>query len=187
VCRRISGSARPVGQPPFVPTAAERVFVSTMAGVKMSAEEICKVIGASRGVDAVSGKAISRATLYRHFKSEMSSGRALLKTKIVAGWHRAIDEGQNWAIQFGLRTVLGLRDGAGVPALPHEVGDEQRPSIQVTFVRPDPNDPRFRDDPPQLERPVRYDPAPPGQRLLPAPTDRPMQDLSIRKRGSWMD
>jgi hypothetical protein len=51
------------------------------------------------------------------FKHEMASGRAMLKTKLVAGWHRAIDEGQAWAIGFGLRTVLGLRDGASVPPL----------------------------------------------------------------------
>jgi hypothetical protein len=174
----------PVGPPPFVPTAAERVFVSSMAGVRMSAEDICKVITTSRAAEGIEGK-ISKTTLYRHFKHEMAGGRAMLKTKLVAGWHRAIDEGQSWAIGFGLRTVLGLRDGAGVPLLVPEAGDEVRPTIQVMFVKPDPNDPKFRDDPPQLERPVRYDPAPPGQKLLPAPTEQPMPNLA--RKGSWMD
>jgi hypothetical protein len=66
-----------------------------MAGVKMSADEICKVIGASRAAEdgAVNGKPIAKTTLYRHFAHEMASGRAMLKTKLAAGWHRAIDEG----------------------------------------------------------------------------------------------
>jgi hypothetical protein len=68
---------------------------------------------------------VARASMFvgRHFKNEMTNGRALLKTNIVAGWHRAIDEGQAWAVGFGLRTVLGMRDGAGVPLLPPEPGD----------------------------------------------------------------
>jgi hypothetical protein len=111
--------------------------------------------------------------------------RDILEAKQRCEVRWAIDEGQAWAISFGLRTVLGLRDGAGVPPLVPDAGDEIRPTIQVTFVKPDPNDPRFRDDPLQLERPVRYDPAPAGQKLLPSPTERPMGDLS--KKGSWMD
>ena len=152
-----------------------------MAGVKMSAEEICKVIGASRGAEegATDGKPIAKTTLYRHFKHEMASGRAMLKTKIVAGWHRAIDEGQSWAIGFGLRTVLGLRDGAGVPLLVPEAGEEVRPTIQVVFVKPDLNDPRFKDDEPLQPRP--FEPARHYQKLLPAPSEQPMPDLSKRK------
>jgi hypothetical protein len=167
--------------------AAERVFVSSMAGVKMSAEDICKVIGASRAAEdeTANGKPIARTTLYKHLKHEMSSGRAMLKTKIAAKWHRAIDEGQAWAISFGLRTVLGLRDGAGVPPLVPEAGDEIRPTITVQFVKPDP---RMRDEDPlprRIEHTPHYDPAPPGQRLLPSPSERPMGDLS--KKSSWMD
>ena len=91
---------------------------------------------------------------------------------------------------FGLRTVLGMRDGGNVPQLPLEPGDEQRPTIQVTFVRPDLNDPRFKDDEPVRQigqQPYPGQPAPAGTKLLPAPdpNQRPMRDLS--KPGSWMD
>jgi hypothetical protein len=76
------------------------------------------------------------------------------------------------------------------PLLVPEAGDEARPTIQVVFVKPDPNDPRFRDDDPprQIEqRPYPGQPAPPGTKLLPSPdpNQRPMRDLS--KPGSWMD
>ena len=64
--------------------------MSTMASVKMSAEDICQVLEASRAADGNEGK-IARSALYKNFKHEMASGRAMLKTKIAAKWHRAID------------------------------------------------------------------------------------------------
>jgi hypothetical protein len=67
-------------------------------------------------------------------------------------------------------------------------GVEQRPSIHVSFVRPDPNDPRFKDDEPPRQigqRPYPGEPAPAGTKLLEPPRDRPMPNLS--RKGSWMD
>jgi hypothetical protein len=43
-----------------------------MAGTRMSADEICKVIGDGRG----NGKPIAKTTLYRHFSNEMKNGPA---------------------------------------------------------------------------------------------------------------
>jgi hypothetical protein len=63
--------ARPTGHPPFVPTPSERSFVQTMAGARMSADEICKVIGSARG----DGRPIAKTTLYRRFGNEMKTSR----------------------------------------------------------------------------------------------------------------
>jgi hypothetical protein len=65
----------------------------------------------------------------------LACGQAALKAKIVAGFHAALDERQAWAVAFGLRAIIGLRDGASVPQQAPEAGDE-RPTIQVTFVKP---------------------------------------------------
>jgi hypothetical protein len=67
-----------------VPTPSERRFVQAMAGLRMSADEICQVIGAGRNARDLSedpedgGKPISKATLYRHFRPELAKGRGLL-------------------------------------------------------------------------------------------------------------
>jgi hypothetical protein len=74
------------GHPAFVPTASERRFVQAMAGLRISADEICKVIGAGRnaegGIDEEDGgrRAIGKATLFKHFKPELANGRAMLKS-----------------------------------------------------------------------------------------------------------
>jgi hypothetical protein len=76
----VSGEARRrVYDPPFVPTPSERSFVQTMAGARMSADEICKVIGSARG----NGRPIAKTTLYRHFGNEMKKGQAMLKAVIT--------------------------------------------------------------------------------------------------------
>jgi hypothetical protein len=126
-------------------------------------------------------KPISKSTLGKAFRSELAAGKAGLKAKIVSGFHAALDERQAWVVGFGLRAIMGLRDGASVPLLSPEPGDEQRPTIQVSFVKPN-----WVDDDPlprQVEHTPHYDPAPPGQKLLPAPTERPMPNL----KRHWMD
>jgi hypothetical protein len=140
------------------------------------------VIGSGRD----KGKPISKSTLYRHFRNEMKNGSAMLKALVMGRYRAALANDMPWAIQMGMRTLFRW-DINNAPLAP-ELGAAERPTIQVTFVKPDPNHPMFRDDPlpKQIEQgPVRYDPAPPGQRLLPAPTQQPLGDLS--KRRSWMD
>ena len=104
--------------------------------------------------DNSDGPPISRDTLYKYFKVEMANGRAMLKTKLVSGWHEAIDNGQAWAIQFGLRTVLGMWDYASVTLPQPEADGVGGRTISVTFV----------DAPPEPEPPqpklIEHDPAP---------------------------
>jgi hypothetical protein len=67
-----------------VPTDSERGFVQAMAGARMSADEICVVIGSGRGA----GKPIAKTTLFRHFRNEMRNGQSMLKA-LVMGRYRA--------------------------------------------------------------------------------------------------
>jgi hypothetical protein len=62
-------TGRPVGKPPFVPTATEKQFVAVMAGGRMSVDEICKVIGGGHGSEAGDGKPISKSTLFKTFQN----------------------------------------------------------------------------------------------------------------------
>jgi hypothetical protein len=53
--------------------------VMAMAGLRVSADEICNLIGAGRNGredPEDGGKPISKATLYRHFRPELAKGRA---------------------------------------------------------------------------------------------------------------
>jgi hypothetical protein len=157
--------------------------VSVLSG-RLSWDEIVQLIH-----NPTTGRPISKSTLSKAFKAELASGTAALKAKIMEGFHAALDERQAWAVAFGLRAIIGMRDGERVPQLQLEVpGEKNRPSIQVTFVAPDRNDPRFRDDDVIEHQPVQYDANPPGTKLLPAPnpTSRPMANLT-GKRGHWMD
>ena len=81
------------GHPAFVPTPSERRFVQAMAGLRMSTDEICKVIGSGRNCSPGSenGRPIAKTTLYRHFKNELASGRAMLKARVAGKFYNALD------------------------------------------------------------------------------------------------
>jgi hypothetical protein len=173
-------ATQPVGHPPFNPTPIERSFVQAMAGTRMSADEICKVIGDGRG----NGKPIAKTTLYRHFSNEMKNGPAVLKARITTKYYAALENDAPWAVQMGMRTQFRWDiNGALLPSDP--AGSVS--SIRVEFVKPDPR--MLEDDRPVIEHEHRHDAGPrPGQRLLPARSQQPMPDLSKRNGGgSWMD
>src|SRR5262249_737652 len=97
------------GQPAFVPPPIERAFVRAMAGLRMNATEMCKVLGYGRNsVDGASGKPLNRHTLFKHFKNEMAAGRALLKAQVAGRFYEALSRGDPWAIQVGLRNHFGF-------------------------------------------------------------------------------
>jgi hypothetical protein len=168
--------AKPTGHPPFVPTPSERSFVQTMAGARMSADEICKVMGSARG----DGRPIAKTTLYRRFGNEMKNGQAMLKALIMGRYRAALDEGAAWATQMGMRTLF--RWDINSALLPPDPAGTTS-SIRVEFVKPDPK--LIEDDRPVVEHEARHDEGPrPGQRLLPPPSQQPMPDLSKRNGGS---
>ena len=151
-----------------------------MAGTRMSADEICKVIGDGRGI----GKPIAKTTLYRHFSNEMKNGPAVLKARITTKYYAALENDAPWAVQMGMRTQFRWDiNGALLPSDPAGTVS----SIRVEFVKPDPR--MLEDDRPVIEHEHRHDAGPrPGQRLLPSPSQQPMRDLPKRNGGgSWMD
>jgi hypothetical protein len=152
------------GRPKFVPTSSERRFVQAMAGLRMSADEICKVVGGGRARDTDSGKPISKTTLFRHFKTELASGRALLKARVAGKFYNALDEDQPWAIQMAMRNQFGWDAGRGGFHLDTgaliEAGDVQ-PLTQIEFVVPG--------KPPEEGPPAPAQGPYPWQKALPAP------------------
>ena len=67
--------------------------MQAMAGLRMSTDEICKVIGSGRNCSPGSenGRPIAKTTLYRHFKNELASGRAMLKARVAGKFYNALD------------------------------------------------------------------------------------------------
>jgi hypothetical protein len=112
------------------------------------------------------GKPISRTTLNRHFKRELEHGRAILKARIMGKFHEALENGDAWAVQMGLRCVLGWRDDAYRPLEP--VASDADREMKLIFVLPTSN---LRDEDRDEEGPR------PGQKLLPPPRERPMPEI----------
>jgi hypothetical protein len=146
--------------------------------------QVCAVVGSGRE----GGRPISKSTLFKHFRNEMKNGQSMLRALVMGRYRDALHDGAPWAVQMGMRSLFRW-DIASAP-LPHlEVpGEKGRPSIQVSFLRPDPRMIAAADEEDVVVEPKPvYNPAPPGTKLLPAPdpNQRPMPDLS-RKRH-WME
>jgi hypothetical protein len=115
-----------------------------MAGLRMSADEIFAVIGSGRNGEDT-GKPISKATLYRHFKNELANGRAMLKARVAGKFYAALDEDAPWAIQMAMRNQFGWDNGRsgfhvslvddGPTGLPG-----QTPTMQIEFISPTPRE-----------------------------------------------
>ena len=101
-------SAHSGGRPAFVPTPSERRFVQAMSGLRMTAEEICKVIGSGRNSasGAENGKPISKSTLFKHFRNELANGRSMLKARVAGKFYNALDNDEPWAIQMAMRNPV---------------------------------------------------------------------------------
>ena len=63
----------------------------------MQHSEICHVLKAWRG----NSKDVSRATLKRHFKAELTSGKARLKSKVMVKWMRRLRRGRRGQFNGG--------------------------------------------------------------------------------------
>ena len=180
------------GHPPFEPTRQERTFVAAMSGVRMSADQICAVIGAARnGVgDDLSGKPISKSTLFKHFRNEMRHGRSLLKAKIMGKYYAALDEGREWAIAMGMRNLHAFDIGRGGFSADPAALTDGVPQIgaEVVFIVPGYGASEVELEPEQ--RPI------PNQRLLPPPPPRTDTGYGVvedrdpparpSKPGDWM-
>jgi hypothetical protein len=131
-------TGKPVGHPPFTPTAMERHFVLACAGARMSYDEICKVIGAGRNED---GKPIAKTTLMRNFKNELANGRAMSRSRVIGKFYQALDNNEPWAIQMGMRNQFGWDNGRGgfqVSLIDEsgDVGGGDVPKLNIKFILP---------------------------------------------------
>jgi hypothetical protein len=66
------------GYPKFKPSPAQRSAVRIMSGVKMTVDEMRKVI-----LNPVTGLPLTRAAMYRYFRAEMDEGPPALKQLIA--------------------------------------------------------------------------------------------------------
>jgi hypothetical protein len=156
------------GHPAFVPTPSERRFVQAMAGLRMSADEICKVIGSGRNSapGAENGRAISKSTLFRHFKNELANGRSMLKARVAGKFYNALDNNEPWAIQMAMRNQFGWDAGrGGFEAPPQIEGAGSSLPVQIEFVLPTRREPRADAPPAPGQPPYQW------QRALPAPPE----------------
>lgn len=119
------------GHPPFVPTDEQRRFVTAMAGIRMTWEEIRLLIN-----NPMTHKPITKTTLSRAFKRELADGKAKLKSLIATRFYEALGQGESWATQMGLKTQFGWQpDGAGGFTVPP---DPTTTTIHIAFVKPGP-------------------------------------------------
>jgi hypothetical protein len=95
------------GHPPFIPTDEQRRFVTAMAGIRMTWEEIRQLI-----VNPTTGEPSTKTTLARAFKRELKDGRPKLKSLIATRFYEA---------QFGWKP-----DGAGGFIMPPDPQGERR-------------------------------------------------------------
>jgi hypothetical protein len=178
----------------------------------MSYDEICKVIGAGRNDD---GKPIAKTTLIRNFKNELANGRAMLKARVMGKFYQALDNGEPWAVQIGLRNQFGWdngRNGLSV-TIPAEDSEGTR-NITIEFVLPGaksvdldslPSPQRahhvhhvhqpIQHGPQPIQQPVHHGPQISPQRIMPSPDDVVIERADrqpsafAKRRGSygWME
>jgi hypothetical protein len=180
------------GHPGFVPTHTERRFVQAMAGLRMSADEICAVIGSGRNGEDT-GKPISKATLYRHFRNELANGRAMLKARVAGKFYAALDNDAPWAIQMAMRNQFGWDNGRSGFQIALD-GDSHGTVAPVTleFVLPSPTlePPRDVTPPKRIEADVHRDYQPPADpTVLEGHANPPSSGVRLvkPKKHGWMD
>jgi hypothetical protein len=144
------------GHPPFIPTDEQRRFVTAMAGIRMTWEEIRLLV-----INPTTGEPITKTTLSRAFGRELADGKAKLKSIVAKRFYEALHRGDAWAVQMGLKTQFGWKpDGAGGVIMPPDLEGE-RPEMKIVFVVPTAK--------PEDDEPERF-----GQQLLPPPSQRPI-------------
>ncbi len=121
--------------PEFVPTEEDRRWVKALIGIRMTVDEICKLIKNPR-----TNHPIDLKTFNKVFAEEVAIGRANIRGVVGRKLYEALEKGEQWAINFGLRHFHGYRNedvtvsvGAGGSA-----ANAEDVGIEVTFRRPRP-------------------------------------------------
>jgi hypothetical protein len=152
------------GYPPFKPTAAERKMVAQLAGLRVSWDEIRKLV-----INKRTGRPICKTSFSRIFAQELEQARAKLKALVSSGFHAALQAGEPWALRLAMKNIYhwSLENNT---ALPIPDGEDRQRTISVVFCPPEPSaKPQAIDVTPQPQpdysRPAL--PAPPERRQHP--------------------
>jgi hypothetical protein len=120
------------GYPKFRPSAAQRDAVRIMSGVKMSVDEMRKVL-----LNPRTGLPLTKTAMYRHFRREMDEGPPSLKFLVAEKYMKHLREGREYAVRLGMKNKHGWStEGAALPpAFVLDIGQNQEP-LKVTFITP---------------------------------------------------
>src|SRR6266849_7881721 len=131
-------TSRARGRKQFQPTDMDRAIVSLMAGAEYAHEGICHRIWHN-------GKPITRPTLLKYFMTELTTGRAIIDTKVMTKLLEAIDQGKQWAIETYIEKKMWRPERGGFRNAPtqneHLVGHAGNPyagTAQLTDGASDP-------------------------------------------------
>jgi hypothetical protein len=169
------------GYPKFRPSEAQRQAVRIMSGVKMSVDEIRKVI-----LNPLTGLPLTKAAMYRHFRREIDEGPQSLKALIAEKYMAHLKEGREYAVRLGLKNKMAwsTEGSAPPPAFALDVAQDAEP-LRVTFVMPTL---KAEDQPPIVDV-TPSGPIDPAQKRLPPPRERDIQTPFGRWKsepGDWM-
>jgi hypothetical protein len=160
--------------PRFVPTEEQRRLVASMAGFRMSREELAWVI-----INPRTREPISVPTLLSAFKTELKTGRARLKTIAQTRFLDRLNHGDWNAIYFALRFVCGYRETIDPRfMLPVDEGEERGKTINIQFVS-GPGQ--------QQPEPIDVTPQPPSGPPKPYQPGRALPPPATKGPYSWMD
>jgi hypothetical protein len=82
----------------FRPTPEQRHLVATLAGLKCTWEELRLLV-----LHQDTGLPVTKTTLHKHFKRELSEGGARVKALIGQKYVEAVQRGESWALRLGMR------------------------------------------------------------------------------------
>jgi hypothetical protein len=131
--RKHRRTGKPGHHPPFVATSEQRQMVAQLAGLKVSWEELRKLI-----VNPRTNRPIAKSSFSRIFAQELEQARGKLKELVASGFYRALANGEAWALRLALKNVFhwSLENNTAMPAM--DVEDQQQKKIEVVFCTPDP-------------------------------------------------
>jgi hypothetical protein len=121
------------GYPPFKPTAAERKMVAQLAGLRVSWDEMRKLI-----INKKTGQPIAKTSFARIFAQELEQARAKLKALISSGFHDALQAREPWALRLAMKNVYhwSLENNTTLPLLD---GEERQRTLKIVFCSPEPS------------------------------------------------
>jgi hypothetical protein len=114
----------------FVPSTEQRNFVMLMAVARLTHEQVASVI-----INKQTGKPISKRTLQKAFKTELATAATKMKSVVMSKFYQALLRGEQWAISFGLRNFVGIRDSDLTFSFSSDAASAESEGIEISFVQ----------------------------------------------------